>query len=274
MQCRTSRNHHPLSFFHSRLSFQRLVVSILMLAVLCTSAWASDPIVYITKTGAKYHVSGCISLRKSSIPIPLSEALARHYEPCQLCNPPRETRGDSPPTTPSQPPLPLPPSMPSSTPDLYRVDLPPPATSSAAVNIVRMLPARVRKHVDGDTVHVTIANPPAGIHSSETIRLLGVDTPETVDPRKPVQIFGKEASDFTQNRLLGKDIFLAFDWDLRDAYGRLLAYIYLPDGTCFNAELIREGYGRAYLVYPFHFLEEFRILDRTARKSRKGLWGL
>ncbi len=274
MQCRTPQNHHPLYFFALNLPFQRLVVSILMLAVLCASAWASDPTVYITKTGAKYHVSGCISLRKSSIPILLSEALALHYEPCQLCNPPRETRGDSTTTTLSQPPLSLLPPMPSSPPDLYRVDLPPPATSSAAVNTVRMLPARVTKHVDGDTVHVTIADPPAGLHSSETIRLLGVDTPETVDPRKPVQIFGKEASDFTENRLLGKEVLLAFDWDLRDAYGRLLAYIYLPDGTCFNAELIREGYGRAYLVYPFHFLEEFRNLDRKARESRKGLWGL
>ncbi len=164
--------------------------------------------------------------------------------------------------------------MPSSPPDLYRVDLPLPASSSAAADLVRMLPALVTKHVDGDSVRVTIADPPTGIHSIETIRLLGVYTPETVDPRKPVQIFGKEASDFTQNRLVGKDIFLAFDWNLRGAYGRLLAYIYLPDGTCFNAALIREGYGRAYLVYPFHFLEEFRILDRTARKSRKGLWVL
>ena len=67
-------------------------------------------------------------------------------------------------------------------------------------------------------------------------------------------------------------MYLAFDWDLRDRYGRLLAYIYTADGDCFNAALIREGYGYAYTRYPFQFMEEFRALEQEARNARRGLW--
>jgi micrococcal nuclease len=127
--------------------------------------------------------------------------------------------------------------------------------------------------VDGDTVRVRIASPPEGLNVVETIRLLGVDTPETVHPNRPVEAFGREASDFTKSRLLGKRVYLAFDWDLRDRYGRLLAYIYTSDRGCFNAELIREGYGHAYTRYPFQFMEEFRALETEARRTKRGLWG-
>jgi micrococcal nuclease len=106
----------------------------------------------------------------------------------------------------------------------------------------------------------------------ETIRLIGVDTPETVHPSRAVERFGKEASDFTREGLLGKPVYLAFDWDLRDRYGRLLAYIYTGDGACFNARLIREGYGFAYTRFPFQFLEEFRALAKQARGDNRGLW--
>jgi micrococcal nuclease len=136
-----------------------------------------------------------------------------------------------------------------------------------------MTQAEVVSHVDGDTVRVRIANPPAGLGAVETIRLIGVDTPETVHPSRPVEHFGKEASDFTKARLLGKTVYLAFDWDLRDRYGRLLAYIYSADGDCFNADLVREGYGHAYTRFSFQFLEEFRALEREAREAKRGLWG-
>jgi endonuclease YncB( thermonuclease family) len=76
----------------------------------------------------------------------------------------------------------------------------------------RLLPAKVVEHVDGDTVKVAIPNPPEGLKVFETIRMIGVDTPETVHPQKPVERFGKEASEFTRNRLLGKQVLLAFDW--------------------------------------------------------------
>jgi micrococcal nuclease len=153
-----------------------------------------------------------------------------------------------------------------------------------------MVLAEVVDHVDGDTVRVRIANPPGGLGLVETIRLLGVDTPETVHPNQPVQRFGKEASDFTRARLLNKNVFLAFDWDLRDRYGRLLAYIYPADETaanaaaaaaggaggaiaaCFNAILIREGYAHAYTRFAFQFADEFRALEQEARQEKRGLW--
>jgi micrococcal nuclease len=136
-----------------------------------------------------------------------------------------------------------------------------------------MVPAEVIGHVDGDTVRVRVLNAPGEVRAVETIRFIGVDTPETVDPSEPVGYFGKEASDFTRDRLLGRPVYLAFDWDLRDRYGRLLAYAYTGDGVCFNALLIREGYGFAYTQYPFQFMEEFRALERRARREKRGLWG-
>jgi micrococcal nuclease len=65
---------------------------------------------------------------------------------------------------------------------------------------------------------------------------------------------------------------LAFDWDRRDRYGRLLAYIYSPGGDCHNAALIREGYAHAYTSYSFQFVDEFRALEQEARREKRGLW--
>jgi micrococcal nuclease len=136
-----------------------------------------------------------------------------------------------------------------------------------------MVQAEVVGHVDGDTVRLRIPNPPPGLNAVETIRMIGVDTPETVHPRREVEHFGKEASEFTRQRLMGKTVSLAFDWDLRDRYGRLLAYIFGPDGESHNAALIREGYAHAYTSYSFHFMEEFRRLEQEARQAERGLWG-
>jgi micrococcal nuclease len=102
--------------------------------------------------------------------------------------------------------------------------------------------------------------------------MIGVDTPETVHPRRGLEFFGKEASEFTRRRLLGNPVLLAFDWDRRDRYGRLLAYIYSPGGDCHNAALIREGYAHAYTTYSFQFMDEFRALEQEARRERRGLW--
>jgi micrococcal nuclease len=137
----------------------------------------------------------------------------------------------------------------------------------------RMTGARVLRVVDGDTIQVEISTPPAGIASVEKIRLVGVDTPESVDRRKPVQRFAKEASNYVKARLMGKSVFLAFDKDLRDRYGRLLAYVFLEDGTCFDLELILQGYGYAYVKYPFFFMDEFRHAELEARYEKRGLWG-
>ena len=156
---------------------------------------------------------------------------------------------------------------------LYRVNIAKPKNCEE-LDFLKLLSAEVIYHVDGDTIRVKISNPPAGLKSIETIRLLGVDTPETVHPQKEAERFGEEASNFTKEQLLGKTVLLAFDWDLRDRYGRLLAYVYTLDHRCHNAELIRLGYGHAYTKYPFQFMEEFRGYEKEARESRRGLWGL
>jgi micrococcal nuclease len=121
----------------------------------------------------------------------------------------------------------------------------------------------VTRAVDGDTIVLA---------DKERVRLIGVDTPELHHPRKPVQYFAVEAYRFTQSVAEGKKVRLEYDWQRRDRYGRLLAYVYLPDGTFLNAELIRQGFGHAYTKYPFKYLDEFRRLEREARETGRGLW--
>ncbi|MEW6613985.1 MAG: thermonuclease family protein [Thermodesulfobacteriota bacterium] len=121
--------------------------------------------------------------------------------------------------------------------------------------------------VDGDTIVVEID----GTH--EKIRLIGVDTPETVHPLKPVEYYGKEASEFTKNMVVGKQVRLEYNWQKRDKYGRLLAYVFLTDGTFVNAEIVKQGYGHAYTRFPFKYLDEFRKYEKEAREKGLGLWG-
>jgi micrococcal nuclease len=94
--------------------------------------------------------------------------------------------------------------------------------------------------VDGDTIVLS---------NSEKVRLIGVDTPETVRPNTPVEYFGKEASAITKKMVEGKPVRLEYDWQQRDKYGRLLACVYLIDGTFINAEIIKQRYGHAYTVF-------------------------
>ena len=102
---------------------------------------------------------------------------------------------------------------------------------------------------------------------------MGVDTPETKDPRKPVQYFGKEATAFTQRLVEGQRVRLAYDQQHQDKYGRTLADVYLEDGTFVNAEIIKQGYGFAYTRFPCTDLEQFRQVAREAREATRGLWG-
>jgi micrococcal nuclease len=126
----------------------------------------------------------------------------------------------------------------------------------------------VLRVVDGDTLQVRIAG------RAEKVRLIGVDTPESVDPRRPVQYFGKEAAEFTRGLAAGRTVTLQGEQGApgRDKYNRLLRYVFLPDGRLLNAEIIRQGYGHAYLRYPFSRMEEFRAHERRARAQGLGLW--
>jgi micrococcal nuclease len=122
--------------------------------------------------------------------------------------------------------------------------------------------------IDGDTLVVL------GNGKTEKVRLIGIDTPETVHPLKPVEYFGKEASRFTKHMAEGKMVRLEYDWQKRDRYERLLVYVYLRDGTFLNAEIIRQGYGFAYTKFPFKYLHEFRQFEKEARENNKGFWAL
>ena len=119
------------------------------------------------------------------------------------------------------------------------------------------------KVIDGDTIVLS---------NGEKVRLIGVDTPETKHPQKPVEYYGKEATAFTNRMVGGKVVKLKYDAQRRDKYGRLLAYVYLMDGTFLNAEIIKQGYGHAYTRFPFKYMEEFRQYEKEAREAKRGLW--
>lgn len=123
--------------------------------------------------------------------------------------------------------------------------------------------------IDGDTIKVLVDG------KEETVRLLGVDTPETKDPRRGVQCFGHAASEFTKSLLMGQAVRLMTDpmEQNRDAFGRLLRYIYLQDGTMINEKLVAEGYAFAYEKFPTSRTERLKLLEQRARSRNLGLWG-
>jgi micrococcal nuclease len=252
--------------FNARTSLYRVLLLCFFFTLGCTSSAAdtSSPntLVYVGRSGTKYHRADCYTIRNSKRAISLSEAERAGYGPCSLCKP------DSGEDTASGSDTVV--AVPENS-AVYRVNIAQ-LSSYRQADIKKMLPAKVTRHIDGDTVHVTLENPPAGFNKVEKIRMIGVDTPETVHPSRDVEYFGKEASDFTKNALLGKNVYLALDWDTRDRYGRLLAYIYTTGGECHNAELVKQGFAHAYTRFPFQFLEEFRGLERQARAKRAGLW--
>ncbi|MDR2491050.1 MAG: thermonuclease family protein [Spirochaetaceae bacterium] len=216
--------------------------------------------VYATKTGQSYHRDGCSALSRSRLPVTLGEAAASGLAPCNLCSPPVLEAGVRAKI------------LQTASAGLYKVNVEGLASYTKA-DTSKMLRARVTRHVDGDTVELRFANPQAGIAQVEKIRMIGVDTPETVHPQKGVEFFGKEASEYTKKNLLNKDVYIALDWELRDKYKRLLVYIYKDDGSCHNALLIQQGYAHAYTRFPFQFMNEFRELERASRAAQRGLWG-
>lgn len=139
--------------------------------------------------------------------------------------------------------------------------------------------ATVTRVVDGDTIIVNLNG------NDERLRMILVDTPETVHPKKPVQCFGKEASDYTKEQLSNKTVYLQKDVSDRDRYNRLLRYVWLDrpfsneptdaeiKKSMYNAILVKEGYGKISTFPPdIKYVELFRELDRNAREKNKGLW--
>jgi len=131
--------------------------------------------------------------------------------------------------------------------------------------------AKVEKVVDGDTLAVRLAG-----GRRERVRLLGIDTPESVKPNTPVQCFAKEASARLRALLpAGTGVRLVRDVEERDHYSRLLSYVYRqPDGLFVNLDLVRGGYAQL-LTYPPNVAhtEELRRAAGDARQSSRGLWG-
>ncbi|MBI3600426.1 MAG: thermonuclease family protein [Nitrospinae bacterium] len=121
------------------------------------------------------------------------------------------------------------------------------------------------KHViDGDTIITT---------TGEKIRFLGIDAPEVASEKMPAQFFSEGAKMANKKLLEGKTIKLEFDIEKVDKYGRLLAYVYLKDGTFVNANLIEDGSARAYFIPPnVKYYSQFKKLEKEAIKNRKGLW--
>ncbi|MFH0873458.1 MAG: thermonuclease family protein [Candidatus Komeilibacteria bacterium] len=122
---------------------------------------------------------------------------------------------------------------------------------------------------DGDTFKVSIDG------KTETVRAIGIDTPETVDPRKPVQCFGVEASKRAKVLLTGKRVKLQADptQDNRDKYSRLLRYAWLEDGTFFNLTMVADGYAVEYTYQtPYQYQQEFKRAEADARTKKLGLW--
>jgi micrococcal nuclease len=127
--------------------------------------------------------------------------------------------------------------------------------------------APVERVVDGDTIEVSIGG------EFEDVRYIGIDTPETVKPGEPVQCFGPQASDANHELVDGRTVRLVFDRELRDAYGRLLAYVYVGD-TFVNEKLLAGGYART-LRFPPNTANasRFSAVERRASAADEGLWG-
>jgi micrococcal nuclease len=130
---------------------------------------------------------------------------------------------------------------------------------------------KVERVIDGDTVL---------LENGETVRLIGIDTPEYSQLTETEKFgldedylyeWGVKAKLYMEQRVLHEDVSLAYDWERRDVYGRLLAYIYL-DGELINRTMIERGYARATPEFDFMYEEEFVALEREAKREGRGMW--
>jgi micrococcal nuclease len=127
---------------------------------------------------------------------------------------------------------------------------------------------KITEVVDGDTIEVNMDG------TLERVRLIGIDTPETKQPNSPVECYGETASNFAHQLMDGQSVRLEADPinTNRDRYDRLLRYAYLADGTFYNSEVIKQGYGFAYLSFPFSKSDEFAGYQAEASQAQRGLW--
>ena len=122
---------------------------------------------------------------------------------------------------------------------------------------------------DGDTVKVRFAD-----GNEWKVRLIGIDSPEMDDPREEVRFMAFMAKRFAFLNLYRKNVHLAYDWELEDKYGRLLAFLSTDDGALFNELILKEGFAFAFRKFPFRkdLMEKFKAAETEARMAGKGLW--
>ncbi len=138
-----------------------------------------------------------------------------------------------------------------------------PKTTVVTENLSTPVTAKVSRVVDGDTIE---------LDNGQKVRYIGIDTPETVDPRKPVQCFGKEASKKNKELVEGKTVRLEKDVSDKDKYGRLLRYVYVGD-LFVNLELVKQGFAHSYTYPPdVKYQEEILAAEQEAREASRGLW--
>ncbi|PHK49172.1 thermonuclease NucI [Staphylococcus edaphicus] len=138
-------------------------------------------------------------------------------------------------------------------------------TSSAPQNTEKVHVTRV---VDGDTL---VAQ--NGRNEQLKVRLIGVDTPETVKPNTPVQPYGKEASDYTKAQLTNKDVYLEYDKEKEDRYGRTLAYVWIGEKTMFNEQLVKKGLAREKYYSPNgKYRDVFEKAEDIAKEKHVNIW--
>jgi endonuclease YncB( thermonuclease family) len=129
----------------------------------------------------------------------------------------------------------------------------------------------VLKVVDGDTIDIDV---PDGKYNHTRIRLWGIDTPETKNPKTGIMYFGPEASEFTRELAFEKQVTIFLDEgnNTRDKYGRLLAYVKLPDDRFLNEVLLSEGFAYADTRFQHSFYHKYKQIEATARSQKRGLW--
>jgi len=131
------------------------------------------------------------------------------------------------------------------------------------INQYKKMEARVEKIIDGDTLVIS---------GGQKVRLLGIDTPELHHPDRPVQKYAKEAKEYLEKRVKGKNC--TFEYNINekfDKYGRLLAYVYV-DKELVNSELVKKGYAYVYEKDDNRKTKEFLMLENVARRLKKGVW--
>ncbi|MEP0814480.1 MAG: thermonuclease family protein [bacterium] len=222
-----------------------IAVAIGLVATIALTTFAlAGRTVYITKTGAKYHLGSCRYLKKSKIAIDIDDAVARGYSPCSVCNPGSPDSSSKPKdNAPEEPAT-------DDTPDLVPIEL-----------------SRV---VDGDTIEVEFMG------AVDKVRYIGIDTPEMHYPDGPPDPWAVEATKFNEKLLEGRKLTIEFDVDRRDKYGRILGYVWAEDKDgkfMVNAQLVRYGYAVLLTIPPnVKYVDRFKAAQEKAKEEKLNLW--